>query len=513
MSRRCGAISARSPRRPNRYNMNNPYYLRLSLALVCLLFLFTACSGGDNNGATEPTIPLTDCRLDSGASAKCGTLTVFENRAAAGGRTIDLDIAVFPATGSSSERQSDPLFLLAGGPGQAATEAYGSALYLFQDVNRLRDIVLIDQRGTGDSNGLACDNLADEELPTDLPDEAVVGLLDDCREALADQADLTQYTTEAFIQDLDDVRAALGYDRINLYGVSYGTRAAQAYMRRYPERVRSAVLDAVVGPDQVLYLQMPRDAQRSLDSLFARCETDPACHQQFPAVRREYSELLARLDQPVPISVAHPLTNEPFEIELTRDRLGQFVFNILYSADLQSMLPLLIHNAYETGDYAPLVVQGLAVAQSTGLYLGLLYAVICSEDAPLIDAGAAAGYQAGTSFPLFAERFTAICENWPRATVEPGFRDPLASDIPTLLLSGSADPITPPVYADAVAEGLSNDRHLILPGYGHGAIGAGCMPKIVAEFIRTGNPAAPDTACLGELQPPPFFTSFAGPEP
>jgi pimeloyl-ACP methyl ester carboxylesterase len=429
------------------------------------------------------------------------------------GRTIDLDIAVLPATGSSSERQSDPLFLLAGGPGQAATEAYGGALYLFQDANRLRDIVLIDQRGTGDSNGLACANLEDEELPDDLPDEAVVDLLDDCREALADKADLSQYTTALFIQDLDAVREALGYDRINLYGASYGTRAAQAYMRRYPERVRSAVLDAVVGPEQVLYLQMPRDAQRSLDSVFDRCEADPACHQQFPAVRREYSELLDRLEQPVAISVAHPLSNEPIDLTMDRERLGQFVFNILYSPDFQSLLPLLIHHAHETGDYTPLVIQGLAVAQSTGLYPGLLYAVICSEDAPLIDADTAAGYQAGTTFPLFAERFTAICETWPRAAIDPGFRDPLQSDIPALLLSGSADPITPPIYAGSVAEGLSNSRQLILPGYGHGVIGAGCMPKIVAEFFRTGDPAAPDTSCLEELQPPPFFTSFAGPEP
>lgn len=493
--------------------MNSQYYLRIPLALVCLLFLFTACSGGDNNGATGPTIPLTACRLDSGVQAQCGTLTVFENRAAGNGRTIDLDIALLPATGSSSITQDDPLFLLAGGPGQAATEAFGGAVYLFQDVNRLRDIVLVDQRGTGGSNGLACDNLADEELPADLPDEAVAGLLDECRVTLAERADLTWYTTDAFIDDLDAVRVALGYDRINLYGASYGTRAAQAYMRRYPERVRSAVLDAVTGPELVLYLQMPRDAQRALDDVFARCEADPACHQRFPAVRREYAELLARLEQPVPISVAHPLTNEPIDFELNRDRLGQYVFNILYSADLSSMLPLLIHHAYETGDYGPLVVQGLAVAQSTGLDIGLLYAVICSEDATLIDMEAAADYQAGTSFPLFAEDFLAICENWPRAAIAADFRDPLQSDIPTLLLSGGADPITPPGYADSVAEGLTNSRHLVLPGYGHGMVGVGCMPKIVAEFIRTGDPAAPDIACLVELRPPPFFTSFAGPEP
>lgn len=491
--------------------MNTKFVTGLSLLIIILLA--AACRPASNAGERQPAIPLTSCRLESGAEAQCGTLTVPENRAEPGSRTIDLDIAVLHATGSSSVTQNDPLFLLAGGPGQAATEAFSNALGLFQDANRLRDIVLVDQRGTGDSNGLPCSNLADEDLPADLPDEAVAGLLDECRLDLQDRADLTMYTTDAFVDDLDAVREALDYDQINLYGASYGTRAAMTYIRRYPERVRSAILDSVVGPELVLYLQMPRDAQRSLDGLFARCAADPACHTQFPAVREEYQELMTRLEQPEPISVAHPLTNESISFTLTRNRLAQSVFNILYSAELQSMLPLLIHQAYETGDYAPLVIQGLAVAQSTGLYHGLLYAVICSEDAPQIDLATAAEYQAGTSFPLFAESFLGICENWPRSEIAPDFRDPLPSDIPVLLISGEADPVTPPVYAADVASGLSRSRHLILPGYGHSVAGIGCMPKVIAEFIRTGDPSAPDTTCLEELQPPPFFTSFAGPEP
>jgi pimeloyl-ACP methyl ester carboxylesterase len=247
--------------------------------------------------------------------------------------------------------------------------------------------------------------------------------------------------------------------------------------------------------------------------LFDRCAADEACNSNFPDVRAEYEALLARLEEPQPIAIAHPLTNEPLDFQLTRDRLSQYVFNILYSAEFQSLLPLLIHHAHETGNYSPLVIQALAVGQSAGLYPGLLYAVACSEDEPLIDPEEAATIQAETSFASFAEDFQAICANWPRAEIAADLRQPLQSDIPTLLLSGGADPVTPPDYAATVAETLPNSRHLVIPGYGHGVLAAGCMPRVVAQFFRDGRADALDATCLEELQPPPFFISFAGPEP
>jgi len=481
--------------------------------LILLLGLaLSACSANDND-ERRPTIALESCRLPGGVTAQCGTLTVDENPDLAGGRTIDLDIAVLPATGSSSVVEVDPLFLLAGGPGQAATEVYPNAAYLFEEINRTRDIVLVDQRGTGESNGFVCDNLADESLPDDLPDEAAVGLLDDCREELEQQADLTQYTTDRFIEDLEAVRVALDYDTINLYGASYGSRAALAYMRRHPEVIRSVVLDAVAGPELVLFRDMPRDGQRALDLLFERCAADEACHTAFPDVRAEYEALLTQLEQPRPITVAHPLTNEPLEFEMTRDRLSQYVFNILYSPEFQSLLPLLIHHAHETGDFAPLVVQALAVGSSTGIYPGLLYAVACSEDAPRIDPAEAEAIRATTSFGSFTENFLDICATWPRAEVAADLREPLQSNIPTLLLSGGTDPVTPPTYAEQVAATLTNSRHLIAPGFGHGLIAYGCVPRLVSQFIQDGRADGLDTTCLEELKPPPFFVTFAGPEP
>lgn len=481
--------------------------------LIPLGLVLVACSGANEAGNREPTIPLETCRLPGGVTAECGTLTVYENRDTNDGRTINLDIAVLTATGSSSVVQPDPLFLLAGGPGQAATEVYPNAAFLFEEINRTRDIVLVDQRGTGDSNGFACDNLTDESLPDDLPDEAAVALLDECRETLEERADLTQYLTDAFIEDLEAVRVALDYDTINLYGASYGSRAALAYMRRHPDIIRAAVLDAVAGPELVLFRDMPRDGQRALDLLFERCAADAPCAAAFPDLRAEYEALLARLEQPQPITVAHPLTNEPLEFEMSRDRLSQYVFNILYSAEFQSLLPLLIHHAHETGDFAPLVVQALAIGSSTGVYPGLLYAIACSEDAPLIDPDEAARINTESSFGSFTDNFQAICATWPRGEVAPDLRQPLESDIPTLLLSGGSDPVTPPGYAEAVAATLSNSRHLVVPGFGHGVISYGCMPRIVAQFIRDGSAADIDAACLEELAPPPFFISFAGPQP
>lgn len=481
--------------------------------LLLLALTLTACAIGGQAEARQPAIPLATCRLNGGVMAQCGELLVYEDRAAAAGRQIALNIAVVPATGSSNVVEDDPLFLLAGGPGQAAVETFPLALSVFADVNRNRDIVLVDQRGTGESNGLNCEVLEDETLPADLPDEQQIALLDQCRVDLAERADLSLYTTDDFVADLDDVRAALDYDTINLYGASYGTRAALTYMRRFPERVRSVVLDSVAGPELVLFLQMPQDGQRALDLLFDRCAADADCNEAFPNSRAEYEAVLAQLATPQPVTVADPLSNKPLEFQLDRDFLSQLVFNSLYSAEFQGLLPLLVHHAHETGDYAPLIVQGLAISSSAGLYPGLLYAVACSEDAPLIDPAEAESIRAGTSFGDFATRFQTICANWPRAEIAADFRDPLQSDIPTLLLSGGADPVTPPEYAAQVAAGLSNSRHIVVPGFGHGVVGVGCMPSLVAEFVRATDPAALDAACLDVLQPPPFFVSFAGPTP
>lgn len=489
-----------------KYLLVRPY----NLALI-LLLLLAGCGSDASADLPEPTIDLASCTLTGGLAAECAELTVPEDRTDPSGRTLDLNIVVVPST--SSEPEPDPLFLLAGGPGQAATEAFPPIISLFDEVRRTRDIVMVDQRGTGESAPLTCPNLEDETLPADLSDEAFIALLDECREELSERTDLTQYTTDDAIDDLDAVREALGYEQINLYGASYGTRLAQAYMKRYPEQVRSAVLEAVVGPELVLFQDMPRDGQRALDDLFERCAADEACSAAFPNLASEFETILQRLEQPVDITVPGPLDNEPIDLELTRELFAQLVFNILYSTEFQSLLPLLIHHAHETGEYGPLVAQALAIGESASLQTALLYAVTCSEDAPLVDLETARAIQEGTAMALPAERFLAICETWPRAEVPPDFRTPLQTETPVLLLSGNADPVTPPSYAEAVAANLPNSRHLVLPGHGHTVLTAGCVPSVLARFVIAGSVAGLDAACIEEIEPPPFFVTFAGPRP
>ncbi len=476
---------------------------------LLLLLTITACQGTQ----TEPTnLPLEACQLNGEVTALCGTLTVPENREAADSRTIDLNIAVLPATNSIIE--DDPLFMLAGGPGQAATEAYPLTLSWLEDINSTRDIVLFDQRGTGASAGFSCAVLEDENLESENVGSAeFVALMQTCAEQLAENADLTQYTTDDHIADLDAVRAALGYDQINLYGASYGTRAAMTYARRYPQQVRTLILDSVVGPELILFQQMPRDGQRALEMLFARCAADTDCQTHFPELEQEYADLLDRLATEQEISFTHPLSGEEVDLVLTQDLFSNYIYNILYSTDLVSLLPLLIHETYTNGDFSPLITQAFMVGDSAGVNIGLLYTVTCAEDAPFIDMDVARALQAETDFGLRAADFVEICAAWPETAVADDLHQPFITDVPTLLLSGEADPVTPPSYAESVAANLPNSLHLVVPQFGHGNLGVGCIPKIAAQFINDGTLSDLETDCVADIQPAPFFTTFAGPEP
>ncbi|MCA9931327.1 MAG: alpha/beta fold hydrolase [Anaerolineales bacterium] len=472
-----------------------------------VVLLLVGCTGVPETAVSPPL--LTSCRLPGGVNAECGTLSVLENRDVQNGRTIDIHFAVIPAGSSISE--PDPVFMLAGGPGQAASEVYPLLIPLFDELAQNRDIVLVDQRGTGQSNPLDCPNLQD--LSLDTPDEEVYDLIDVCRRTLSERADLTQYITDIAMQDLDEVRVALDYEQINLLGTSYGTRAALSYMRLFPDNVRTVVLNAVTGPELVLQLQAPADGQRALDLLFARCRADAACQSEFPDFEAQFAQIMAALGDGQAVTFAHPTTGQRQTITLDEDDLMQSVYNLLYSPDLLSLLPLLVDEVAATGDYGPLVAQIVALSANLGLYQGMFYAVTCSEDAALIDPDAASAANADSRFPSGADEFVMICENWPPADVSNAFRRPLVSDIPALLLSGEADPITPPQYAAQVAAGLSNSQHLVLPGYGHDVLTAGCIPALVTNFITAGTITGLDISCTDEIKPPPFFVSPSGPQP
>lgn len=479
-----------------------------SLLLLFLLTFLASCSTSNLPADPEPSLPLEDCALASPigrqVDAQCGTLTVPEDRTNPGGRQIDLHIAVIPAISRSPA--PDPIFLLAGGPGQSAIEAFPATFALLFNIHQDRDIVLVDQRGTGKSNPLRC---LDPEAEV-LTDEEALAILKDCPKSL--DADVRFYTTEIAMTDLDEVRAAFGYETINLYGASYGTRAALTYLRMYPDRVRTVTLDSVVDPSFVMFMDSAEDGQEALAQFFARCEADEACAQTFPNLQTEFEGLIARLaESPAEIVIPHPLTNQPTDVEVTDTFITSMVFNILYMPDLVAALPLGIHQAYAEENYIPLISQAFMV--NAGLYEGMFYAVTCTEDAPLIDAEDAAQKSQDSVFIDRTVDFAAVCEGWQKGEVSPQFREPVVSDVPVLILSGEADPITPPRHAEKVAESLSNDLHLIFADMGHGNMPGTCGSDIFTAFIESGTLIGLETDCVDKVTPPPFFVDFSGPRP
>jgi pimeloyl-ACP methyl ester carboxylesterase len=487
----------------------------LRAGLAALAFCSAAlCSPIDSMAAP---LALEDCRLKSelgggSVAARCGWLSVPENREQPAGKQLRLHVAVLPSL--RLEPAGDPLFVLSGGPGQAAGDFYISIAPALARIRRDRDIVVVDQRGTGRSNRLDC-TFPDE---SDVEFNDAQKLREIVRSCLASlPGDPRYYTTSVAVRDLDEVRAALGYQQIDLYGVSYGTRVAQHYMRRYPERVRTAVLDGVVPPELALGPTVATDAQAAIDAAFTRCTEDAQCNRAFPNVASSFTTLRSRLQsQPISLSVPDPLSAEPTATQLGAAELSAAVRLLSYSDETMSTVPLLIHEA-QTGQPQGLAAQYLMIKRSLDKQIanGMHFAVVCSEDAPRWDqanvseAAMAATY-IGTTF-MAAMR--TVCEQWPRGPVDPEFDKPLVSALPTLILSGGNDPVTPARYGEQIHRGLSKSKHLVLAGQGHGQIGVGCVPRLVAEFIAFGDVDKVDGECTKSVAPAPFLLSRSAPAP
>jgi pimeloyl-ACP methyl ester carboxylesterase len=497
---------------------HNPTIHRFKFALVLgFLALLCACSPRtvQKTQPAAPGIKLQPCQISAPGTtnhvtANCGTLTVYENRAAGSGRQIDLNIAIVRAV--SRKPEADPLFFIPGGPGEAATESYALLATAFNQINQKRDIILVDQRGTGKSHPLQCpDDAGSSQAASDPGPQEIQAELKKCLAAL--DADPRFYTTAIAMDDLDQVRAVLGYDKINLYGGSYGTRAALAYMRQYPEHVRSAILDGVNPTDWSLGLSSPADAQRVLEAIFERCSADADCHKAFPNVQEEFVALLKKLDQgSVTVDLDHPASGERTSLTITRDVFANTIHQLSYTAETAALLPLLIHSAYARNDYSRLAAMTLSTSSqiSSSLSPGMRFSVICSEDQPFF---------AGQELPegylgdMVTRSFDNICQVWPHGAIPADFKQPVRSAIPTLLISGELDPATPPSNGEQAARTLSNSLHLVVPGMGHINIFRGCIPKIANDFIDQGSIKNLETACVQELKPMPFFINFNGPIP
>lgn len=451
--------------------------------------------------------------------AQCATFPVAENRAQPQGRRIALNIAWLPAENKSGGTP-DPIFFLAGGPGQAATDHAALIDMALNEARRQRDIVLIDQRGTGESNPLDCRDAKGEPLELDESaafDEAVLsGYVAQCLKSLEGRADPRFYTTGEAIADLDAVRAALGVAKINVIGGSYGTRVAQQYAMRYPQHTRSVVLDGVAPNRLVVGGEFAPRLDEALRKQDAQCAALPACKARFSTTGdliTRLKALKARLAaDPVTVRYRDPDTNEPQQDTVTGDTLTGLVHGVSYAPQLASLLPLVVSEA-EQGRYESLMAIAKFWGNQVGdqLNRGMQWSVLCAEDAPRYQANPA---DAGTVLgPDLARMFFAACAQWPRGKVAADFTTPFRSALPTLVVSGELDPVTPPVYGDEVVEDLRNARHLVLRGQGHGGMGVGCMPKLLGRFFETIDAKALDATCLDTLSYVPPFTSFNGWEP
>jgi len=459
--------------------------------------------------AQPPRLDLKPCTLpgvDAAAKPTCGTLTVYENRAARSGRTIGLRVVVFRATGPT--RAPDPIFFIAGGPGSSVVN--DEAAFLARDPGGLRarrDLVLVDQRGTGGSHPIDCVFYGPpDSLQAFLGDFMPPAAVRRCRETYAKDTDLTQYTTTIAVDDLDDVRAALGATQINLSGGSYGTRAAQEYMRRHPDRVRSATLFGLVPPSERIPQHFARDAQSSLDAIVAECAADAACRGAFPRLGDDIREVFDGLRRsPARVTVEHPRTNQPVTVSLSRDMVAETLRYMLYQSGSASLVPAAMHQA-ATGDFTWLARRSLRArwADGKGTFDGLYAAITCAEDVPMTDAALESAEAKGTFLGDYRMRNQrAACEVWGRSPVPADFVTPVRSKAAVLLVTGALDPVTPPRNADEVARTLPNSVKVVVPSGGHGLDGLeglSCIDRLQHDVIERGSVVGLDTSCVSKIR-------------
>ena len=479
--------------------------MTLRFLVLALAALGVACTSGSE--APKASIALASCRLPGvDIAARCGNHEVWEDREAKSGRRIALRVAIVPA--KLRARDPDPVFILAGGPGQGAISLAAQVMPLFTKLNDSRDIVFLDQRGTGKSAPLDC---TDETQPmqTLFEDALPERLVSKCLAQL--DADPRQYVTTVAMEDLDEVRAALGYERVNLWGGSYGTRAALEYVRRHGEHVRSIVLDGVAPATMKLPLSFVADGDAALQRLIEACEGEAACRRTYPDLRVMILSLRNQLARrPARATIQDPRTGDRSTIQVNENVFLSGLFRPLYVAELASLLPFGI-SAAAAGDFNPLLAQNLELADdiAENLSIGMHLSVICAEDIPRIDGNDLE--RLGQSFfgRALVDDFMRACRIWPRGKVPADYYEPVRSDVPALVLSGGIDPATPPRHGDYVASTLPNARHFVAPHLGHGVSLHGCGPRLIESFVRKASAADLDGKCLQRI-PRPLFVMPLG---
>jgi len=439
---------------------------------------------------------------------------VPEDRSRPDGRKIGIFVAILPANTLSPK--PDPLFVLAGGPGQAASQLapFGA---LLNTLRRTRDIVLIDQRGTGRSSPLDCAAFKPDRrdaFDTDPLPKATA-----CETELqARGVDAAQYTTSAWVADVEAVREALRYPRINLWGGSYGSRAALEYLRRHPDHVRSAVLDGVVPPSMKITLDVWPTRDAALDAIIESCKRSAACAASHP----DPAETLAAIERDLgtegkAVSLTDPQTGDTVNTPVTFDLVVGAMQPLTYAPELSSLIPEVLERARD-GDYGPLIAAWLVFNADLAqrINVALHYSVTCAEDVPRIDTDDRDKSLERVRAKNLAHRIIGVCDVWPRGTMPADFTEPVQSDIPVLLLSGALDPVTPPANAALVAKTLPNSRQIVAAGFGHIVSPHGCVPRLIAAFVESAGFDTLPASCIEHLEKsvrPPFYSDRLVPKP
>ena len=486
------------------------------LLLLATLLLMVR---GPAIGQSPAPLQLTDCRISAGPGypgieARCGTFSRPLDPANPAQGSIELHIAVVPAL--TLEPAADPLVPIAGGPGQSTVQFYGSWFSAFERIRQHRDILLVDQRGTGESAPMTCD--IDDDIVTGVYSEAqTLKATRECLERLPH--DPRFFTTSIAVADLESVRQALGYGPLNLYGISYGSRVAQHFARRYPDSTRTVIIDGVVPPQLPLGPDIAIESQRAMDRVLDRCAEDVACNERFPTLREDFARLRQDLaGQSLLLSLPNPVTAKIEELEFGNEQFAAAIRLLLYNPRTVALLPLLIDEA-ANGNVEPLAAQFQMVVTSLteSLNIGMHNAVLCTEDAPFIDYTTVDQEALAASYlgPLQLEAINTMCSAWPAGTLDENLREPLRTDKPVLLLSGDADPITPPAYAELAAVELDPDNHWLFTGenQGHGLAIVGCMPRVIGEFVKSMRLEDGVEDCLESAFAMPFFLDYSGPAP
>jgi len=492
--------------------MTKPVYGILCLSLLILL---SACTKQPDDAAIAASI-LKPCPgfVETGKpplvyGAECGELSVKENPDDPASAEIQLAILRLPAI--SPAPAGDPLFLIQGGPGGSSIEMASQVHSFFSDVRKNRDLIFVDQRGTGKSNPLRCEQLSvdDQKLPEAEQTGKYLGLLKSCAEKYQHNSEF--YTTPYAAQDLDAVRSALGYGKINVWGGSYGTRVALEYARLYPQQARTMILDGVAPVSIALPKYFARDALAALTAVNNECLSQPNCAAEFGDIVQKADAVLQRLKvlqakgEPLEIHYEHPRNQQTESLVLTPRVFSSLIFMSLYSRDLTVLLPRAISFA-EKEDYrllAALSALSSEQMQFMNIAEGMRYSVICNEDWPLISP-----VDIEQSVPFFGMDFVrdmqSICAFWPKAILPENYWQPINSDVPALLLSGKHDPVTPVAWAQSTAAHLPNATSLSAAGGNHSISTEGCVPQLIAQFIERASMNEVKVSCVDMIKPLPL---------